>query len=73
MGLNNSPPHDTYYRYGFVSNPACSYAKEEINPEHSDLSYDSHKEVLDKLFTKESNMISINDINQNDYNAIMDI
>ena len=49
------------------------WAKEEISPEYSNLSYDSHKEILDKLFIKESNMISINDINQNDKDAIMDI
>ena len=48
-------------------------AEEEISPEYSNLSYDSHKEVLDKLFIKESNIISINDINQNDNDAIMDI
>ena len=49
------------------------HAEEEISPEYSNLSYDSHKEVLDKLFIKESNIISINDINQNDNDAIMDI
>ena len=49
------------------------HAKEEISPEYSNLSYDSHKEILDKLFIKESNMISINNINQNDNDSIMDI
>ena len=46
---------------------------EEISPEYSNLSCNSNKEVLDKLFAKYSNMNIINDINQNENNEIMDI
>ena len=40
-----------------------NFAKEEINPKYSNLSCDSHKEVFDKLFDKESNINIINDTN----------
>ena len=40
-----------------------NFAKEEISPKYSNLSCDSHKEVFDKLFDKESNINIINDTN----------
>lgn len=73
MGL--TPPtltHEDYVRIRQIRSTWHSQ-NEEISPEYSNLSCDSHKEVLDKLFAKYSNMNIINDINQNENNEIMDI
>ncbi len=73
MGL--TPPtltHEDYVRIRQIRSTWHSQ-NEEISPEYSNLSCDSHKEVLDKLFDKYSNMNIINDINPSDNNEIMDI
>ena len=73
MGLNLPElTHEDYVRARQIRSTWHSQ-NEEISPEYSTLSCDSHKEVLDKLFAKYSNMNIINDINQNENNEIMDI
>ena len=73
MGLTPSTlTHEDYVRIRQIRTTWHSQ-NEEISPEYSNLSCDSHKEVLDKLFAKYSNMNIINDINQNENNEIMDI
>ena len=73
MGLTPSNlTHEDYVRIRKIRSTWHSQ-NEEISPEYSNLSCDSHKEVLDKLFAKYSNMNIINDINQNENNEIMDI
>ena len=73
MGLTPSTlSHEDYVRIRQIRSTWHSQ-NEEISPEYSNLSCDSHKEVLDKLFAKYSNMNIINDINQSDNNEIMDI
>ena len=73
MGLTPSTlSHEDYVRIRQIRSTWHSQ-NEEISPEYSNLSCDSHKEVLDKLFAKYSNMNIINDINQNENNEIMDI
>ena len=73
MGLTPSTlTHEDYVRIRQIRSTWHSQ-NEEISPEYSNLSCDSHKEVLDKLFAKYSNMNIINDINQNENNEIMDI
>ena len=73
MGLTPSTlSHEDYVRIRQIRSTWHSQ-NEEISPEYSNLSCDSHKEVLDKLFAKYSTMNIINDINQSDNNEIMDI
>ena len=73
MGLTPSTlSHEDYVRIRQIRSTWHSQ-NEEISPEYSNLSCDSHKEVLDKLFDKNSNMNIIDDINPSENNEIMDI
>ena len=72
MGLYPVFTHEDYVYMRYLKT-VWDRQNEEISPEYSNLSCDSHKEVLDKLFDKYSNMNIINDINPSDNNEIMDI